>query len=338
MMLFAAIYLLRKKLAKGQDSPLPSMELVIPVRNESHTILYNVKNRLCAIQAKMPLSCTLVDDGSVPAVQHMIGDCNCRLLRIESGESGSKKKALSAAIESSNAEWIITSDADTRNSSTWPEELTLCMRPGIDFIAAPVFVSDAPHFIARFSQCESLCLWTVALGSQFIRTPLLCSGANLAFRRKAWLEIGGYASHAHIPSGDDVLLMHQLWQRNASAVNFCVSKDAACFTESAQDWNAWFGQRRRWISKTQHVQNPIKLILLLVVALWLYLPFLLACFSFQILAGFLALETVWIIFLARFYAVKLPRLAWFIFRFTYPLLLPLVFFARQGMWKAQVKS
>jgi len=337
MMLCAAVYLFRNKAKPSAQYNALSVELLVPVRNEPFAVLEKLKLRMQDFQRQKNLTCTVIDDGSYTPVQQTLGDSNLRIIRLDSGETGSKKRALSKAIHSTNAEWIITSDADTHNRPGWIDTLRLQMKPETDFIAAPVFVSPENRLIAQFSQCESLCLWTIALASQFLRAPLLCSGANLAFRRQAFLDSGGYDEHLNMPSGDDVLLMHQLWKRNPRSITCCVDKDAACFTTAPENWAAWFKQRRRWISKTGHVQHPFKILLLALLAVWLYLPFILLGCALPLAALFLAIEMVWIVLLARFYAVAIPRFDWLLFRFTYPIALPFVFLVRPGRWKAQGK-
>lgn len=337
-MLCAAIYVLLKKNKETSLQFSPVIEVVIPVRNESPKVLFQLEKRVSNILQQHDCVVSLVDDGSSTPLEVRISSFNVKIHRIESGSKGSKKNALTKAIEASKAEWIVTSDADTLHRKNWLNRLSKFMKPHAEMICAPVFMSSNSGFISKFSQCESVCLWSVALAGYFFRVPLLCSGANLAFRRDAWLSVGGYTSHAHIASGDDVLLMHQFWKRDSNSVLFCVHPDAACFTHAPQSWEEWFSQRRRWISKTEHVQDPRKMLFLFFVAIWLYLPFFLLYFSLSLAAVLFLIETLWVFFLARYYKLKLPRSSWFFFRLGYPLILPIVFFIQPGVWKAQGKT
>jgi cellulose synthase/poly-beta-1,6-N-acetylglucosamine synthase-like glycosyltransferase len=338
MMLGAALYLLRNTRKASNTPSKESIALLIPVRNEAPAVLHHLKQRIESIQEQQHIHCTLIDDGSSIPLQTILNDSNLQIIRIESGTTGSKKNALSTGMYASSADWIITSDADTANGSAWIDSFRRTMKTDVDFCAAPVFISNEPRFIAKYSQCESLCLWTIALATQFLRVPLLCSGANLAFRRQAWIDTGGYKSHLHIASGDDVILMHQIWKRNSGLITFCVDKEATCFTTAPNTWKAWFKQRRRWISKTEHVQHPLKWLMLVFIAVWLYLPFSLVFVSLPITGLILAIEIVWVIFLVRYYALRMPRASWLLFRLSYPLILPFVFFIRPDMWKAQGKN
>lgn len=41
----------------------------------------------------------------------------------------------------------------------------------------------------------------------------MCNGANLAYTKKAFEEVGGFTGIDHIASGDDMLLMHKIYRR-----------------------------------------------------------------------------------------------------------------------------
>jgi cellulose synthase/poly-beta-1,6-N-acetylglucosamine synthase-like glycosyltransferase len=337
MMLCAAVFLFRSRMPLKSQASDVSIELLVPIRNESPTLLEKLKQRIHTLQKQTSVACTLIDDGSSRAVKQILEDDTLHIIRLESGAMGSKKQALSKAVHLSKADWIITSDADTHNRPGWIDALRLHMKPGIDFIAAPVFIAPENRMMAQFTQCESLCLWTIALATQFLRAPLLCSGASLAFRRQAFLDSGGYTNHVNIPSGDDVLLMHQLWKRNTKSIAYCVDKEAACFTKAPENCLAWFKQRRRWISKTGHVQHPVKILFLALIAIWLYLPFALLWYAWPWAGLILAIETIWVVLLACFYSIAIPRFNWLLFRLTYPIVLPFVYLVRPGRWKAQSK-
>ncbi len=41
----------------------------------------------------------------------------------------------------------------------------------------------------------------------------MCNGANLAYEKKVFSEVNGFAGTDHIASGDDMLLMHKIWKK-----------------------------------------------------------------------------------------------------------------------------
>lgn len=93
----------------------------------------------------------------------------------------------------------------------------------------------------------------------------MCNGANLAYEKKAFLEVGGFTGIDNIASGDDMLLMHKIFERHPDRVNFLKSPDAIVKTRPAQSLNEFLNQRIRWASKAdKYSDKKITAVLLLV--------------------------------------------------------------------------
>ncbi len=58
-----------------------------------------------------------------------------------------------------------------------------------------------------------------------VNRPVICSGANLLFKKTSYLEVIALESHKHIASGDDAFLLRNMQQANKSielgALNHC---------------------------------------------------------------------------------------------------------------------
>ena len=77
----------------------------------------------------------------------------------------------------------------------------------------------------------------------------MCNGANLAYTRKAFDEVGGFTGIDNIASGDDMLLMHKIYNLYPDKVMFLKSKDAIVQTAPVNSVKDFFNQRIRWASK-----------------------------------------------------------------------------------------
>ena len=77
----------------------------------------------------------------------------------------------------------------------------------------------------------------------------MCNGANMAYERAAFYEVGGFAGIDNIASGDDMLLMHKIYKRYPDRVLFLKSKNAIVKTEPVHTIKQFFNQRIRWASK-----------------------------------------------------------------------------------------
>ena len=100
----------------------------------------------------------------------------------------------------------------------------------------------------------------------------MCNGANLAYEKKAFMEVGGFKGIDTIASGDDMLLMHKIFKRYPERVLFLKSKDAIVHTQPMRNWKSFFNQRIRWASKADKYNDKrILPVLMLVYFFNLYL-------------------------------------------------------------------
>ena len=105
----------------------------------------------------------------------------------------------------------------------------------------------------------------------------MCNGANLAYTKKAFTEVGGFAGIDNIASGDDMLLMHKIYKLYPDKVMFLKSKEAIVQTAPVNSVKDFFNQRIRWASKADKYDDKRIFVVLLLVYLvnlvLLVLPF-----------------------------------------------------------------
>ena len=95
----------------------------------------------------------------------------------------------------------------------------------------------------------------------------MCNGANLAYSKKVFEEVGGFSGIDKIASGDDMLLMYKIWKRYPEKVFYLKSEEAIVSTQPQPTWGAFFNQRLRWASKAARYQDKR----FFPVLLWVYL-------------------------------------------------------------------
>jgi hypothetical protein len=96
----------------------------------------------------------------------------------------------------------------------------------------------------------------VGAGAIGIGRPNLCNGANVAYRRDVFHDLGGFSGIDHLTSGDDELLMQKIAYTTDWRVRFCPGPEAAVLTDAPESPGAFFEQRRRWASKGAHYPHP----------------------------------------------------------------------------------
>ena len=93
----------------------------------------------------------------------------------------------------------------------------------------------------------------------------MCNGANLAYTKKAFTEVGGFTGIDNIASGDDMLLMHKIYKLYPDKVMFLKSKDAIVQTAPVNSVKDFFNQRIRWASKADKYDDKRIFVVLLLV-------------------------------------------------------------------------
>lgn len=103
----------------------------------------------------------------------------------------------------------------------------------------------------------------------------MCNGANIAYRKDVFYEVGQFRGIDQIASGDDMLLMHKIKQAYPQRLGYLFSQKAIVTTEPIYDWKSFLNQRIRWASKADKYQDrsifPVLALVLAVNALLLLL-------------------------------------------------------------------
>src|SRR5690606_2286875 len=97
--------------------------------------------------------------------------------------------------------------------------------------------------------------------------PTPCNGANLAYRRDIFYEVGGFNGIDELASGDDELLLHKIAERLRARIAVSESVDAMVHTGAKPGLKSFISQRQRGASKSTKYQD--KRVVFLGVAIWL---------------------------------------------------------------------
>lgn len=217
-----------------------------------------------------------------------------RFLSIEAVPAGisPKKYALTQAIAVASGEIICTTDADCRVGRGWVAGLIKSFHPSVGMVLGftaviPPLGQTKPNFINRLQMMDYLAMVTSARGVCQLGNAFGASGRNLAYRKQAFEEVGGFTAVMHRLSGDDVLLLQLIRQRTRWKIRF--ADDPASFNQTYAEptLKRLLSQRIRWASNStpQIHLNPLFFTFLALVALVSNLLFWYPVVSFW-LAGY----------------------------------------------------
>lgn len=284
------IPLYKDHLSNGQISST-LISVIIPARNEEENISACLTSVINQTYPKGLFEVIVVDDFSTDGTESIIKSFskeNVSLISlkdfVKEGELNSyKKKAIEIAISKAKGALIVTTDADCIVPGSWLQTIALFYEmhhPA--FIAAPVsyFLSPAGEglgvrFLKIFQTLDFMTLQGITAASVYKKFHSMCNGANLAYEKKAFLEVGGFRGIDNIASGDDMLLMHKIFERFPERVMFLKSAAAIVQTKPANTLKEFLNQRIRWASKAdKYTDKKITAVLLLVYLFNLWILFI----------------------------------------------------------------
>ncbi len=318
-------------LATLESPPLMRVSVLIAVRNEEENLPILYAALIAQDYPKTHLQLIFIDDHSTDRSNDLMEAFsrqheNLLVLQLPEGLE-SKKKAIEAGIQSASGELIITTDADSVQPQTWISSIVACyLSTQGKFIAAPVKMKARGSLLGIFQTLDFITLQGITGAAVSKGMHALCNGANLAYTREAFLEVGGFEGVDQLPSGDDVFLMQKVFSIYPSGVRYLKSQLAIVETPTEKTWSDFFNQRIRWASKAVHYKDK-KLFLILLVTYLANLGFLVLTiasiidrqwlpFLLLMLAGKIILEFPFVNTVAFFFGQQ--RLMWY-FVFLQPL-------------------
>lgn len=254
------------------------ISVVVPARNEAANIAACIESLASQTYPKELFEILVIDDHSTDGTAAIVNDLHppglklilSRLAVSATGIVPFKKLAIESGVSIASGELIVTTDADCRFPPDWLNTLAVFYREKqAKFIAAPVRMSTAqPSLLAIFQMLDFMTLQGITAASVAKKFHSMCNGANLAYEKAAFFEVGGFRDIDDVPSGDDMLLMHKIYRRYPGGVYFLKSHAATVSTGPETGWAAFVNQRVRWASKADRYDDRrIYRVLLLVYIL-----------------------------------------------------------------------
>lgn len=243
------------------------ISVIIPARNEEvhlPALLNSIRNQTYPVHK---FEVIIVDDHSsdnTAVVASAYPLTNLKLINladhVESGINSYKKKAIEVAINQSQGEVIITTDADCIPKPNWLETIAAFYvnenKPPM--IIMPVLIESNHSLLGIFQALDFMTLQGVTGGAVQKGLHAMCNGANLAYTRVAFGEVNGFEGIDGVASGDDIFLMNKIQQHQPGLIRYLKSEDVIVSTAAMPTLRGFLNQRIRWASKTsQYNHKPM---------------------------------------------------------------------------------
>jgi cellulose synthase/poly-beta-1,6-N-acetylglucosamine synthase-like glycosyltransferase len=259
-----ALLYLRRGLARLPTADSPSghsFSVVIAARNEESVIGECLETILRQSIPPERFEVIVVDDRSedrtAEVVERMASEHrNLRCVQIEEVPPGisPKKHAVAAGVSEAIHPIIVCTDADCRVPSTWLETVDRYMTDDTGLVQGMTsyrFVPGMSHALYRFQSIDFLSHGVIAAAAIGADLPLNANGNNIAYRREAFEEGGGYGGDDAL-LGDDDLLLQRVWHDGRWKVRYMGERAGAVETTPTTTVGEMIRQRARWGSVSVH--------------------------------------------------------------------------------------
>lgn len=253
-----------------QDYPKDKYEIVV-VNDRSTDNTYEIIKKFQEQAQKSsegndepPLSVVLVNIENLPA--GMVG----------------KQNAVKQGLAVCKGDIILNTDADCIAPPSWISKMVDSFDEQTGFVAGIVLNfgkgKKAP-LLAKLQSLDLIYLMNFAIGCLGWGKPISCIGNNIAYRKQALEDIGGYESLGYTMT-EDAALIQAVSEKTKWNIKIALHKDALIITKPVETLKDFYRQRARWILGGR--DTKVKSMIFLQLALWFNLS-LLVLFPFSIL-------------------------------------------------------
>lgn len=241
----------------GVQSPIvstPTVSVLIPARNEEATISRCIASVQTALGGLPTAEIIIVNDRSTDTTGSVIDSLAAADTRIRplhrtavSAERNLQGKpgALQCGIDHASGEIILLTDADCTVDATWVDAMCAPFAdPSIGMVCGFTTIRRDGAF-ATIQDVEWLYTHTMARAGLNNRTPLGCFGNNMALRRSAMVEIGGYRSIPFSLTEDLALL--QAMSAAGYGIRYLCNQHATVETLPCTTFGEYVKQKHRWV-------------------------------------------------------------------------------------------
>ncbi|MBV9786861.1 MAG: glycosyltransferase [Chloroflexi bacterium] len=251
-----------------RSSAQPSVSVIVAARDEAADLPRLLDALLGQNYPRYEV--IIVDDRSTDATPEMLRsyqarDPRLKIVTITEVPEGRTPKihGLTQGIAQAQGELLLLTDADCRMPPTWISGMAACFTPDVGAVLGYVELYAANSRLMEDLQAlDYFSMMATLAGATNLEHPVGAAGANLAYRRAAYNEAGGFEAMPTGAVADDMVLLQHVLDRTDWRVVFCDDPGAFVSTPAEPTLRQALNQRVRWMAGGQEVlwHNPALLV------------------------------------------------------------------------------
>lgn len=244
--------------------PSASVTIIVVAHNESKSIGTCLQGILQQSYPAHLMEIIVIDDHSTDATideVQKIGSERIALYNLKDYPEyikapAYKKSAITLAVDKSTSEYIVITDADCVHSSQWLNTVVYGLEKNQNaFQTAPVILDGNNSLLSEMQETEQLVLMLITAAGITSGLHDIANGANMAFRKSAFLKVDGYTGNEQFASGDDMFLAEKMRKAFPGQIAFNKSIDVSLSTKAKTNWPSLIKQRLRWAGKNKGLES-----------------------------------------------------------------------------------
>ena len=286
-----------KEFRPSQNDYKIKVSVVVVARNEAK----NIEKCLASIAAqnypKHLFEIILADDQSNDNTVDLAKNLGIEQLTIVQNPTLiGKKQLLAFAISAAKGELIVCTDADCWVPVNWIEFIVaIYIERKAKFIAAPVLFEDNKTLFEQFQALDFLGMMAITAAGISGKYLYMCNGANLAYPKAVFEELGGFEGIDSKASGDDMLLMQKIAIKYPIDIVYLKNPKAAVCTKAQESVFVFWQQRLRWASKSG--DYPQRSAIFQLALVWTFILSILICLSIAFFEPYLLIVFAFMVML-----------------------------------------
>jgi poly-beta-1,6-N-acetyl-D-glucosamine synthase len=260
---------------KAVSTELPPVSIIICARNEDDNLVANMPVILSQdypdYEVVVVNDCSFDNTGDVLeefAQKHK----HLRIVTIKEDEyyQHGKKVAVMMGIKGSKHEHLVLTDADCKPTSIyWLRSMAEHFQEKTEIILGYGPYERSKGFLNKLIRYDAFFIAQQYLSYSLAGFTYMGVGRNLAYTKPLFFKTKGFASHYHLPSGDDDLFVNEAARKGNTKIE--ISADTFCYSKAKSNFRDWWWQKKRHLQTGNRYRKSHKFLLgLYVLSQWIF--------------------------------------------------------------------
>jgi glycosyltransferase involved in cell wall biosynthesis len=262
---YISVLVLARKTKKGKISfsrKQPGISVIICAKNESS----NLSEFLPFIlnQQYPDFEVIVVNDGSTDESEEILTELKKTYPQLyhtyvpqDTKVMSPKKLALTVGIKAAKNEYLLFTDADCKPSSeNWIANMARNFTSQADFVLGYGSYEQQKGFLSHLISYDTFFIALQYMGFAYRGRPYMGVGRNMAYRKKLFFDMKGFASMLHLQSGDDDLFVNKAANKKNTQLE--IHPESVTVSTIKENFRDWLIQKERHLSTASYYKNESK--------------------------------------------------------------------------------